>query len=129
MHDDAPMRSLGQRMLANVDLDTVRKIDEAEAKRIALAVQAGNEIGRGDLLALALWAAKGGVGAPTPPPRKLRLVAKRPNEPTYPLRTTYSGIRVTADGQRRLISMRDHFIGGRRPLAYRNPVYPDRLLS
>ena len=109
MLDDAPMRSLGQRMLAGVDLATVRKIDEAEAKRIAVAVQAGNEIGRGDMLALALWAAEGGRGAPTPPDRKPRLVAQRPDEPTYPLGTTYSG---TADGQRRLISMRDRILGG-----------------
>ena len=30
----------------------------------------------------------------------------------HPLGINYSNIRVTADGQRRLISMRDHLIGG-----------------
>lgn len=63
MPEDAPMRSLGQKMLDDVDHHTVRQIDDAEAKRIAVAVQAGDEIGRNDMLALALWAAKGGMWA------------------------------------------------------------------
>ena len=61
MHDDVPMRSIGQQLLDGVDLTTVRPIDVEEAKRIAVAVQAGDEIPRDDMLALALWAAKGGL--------------------------------------------------------------------
>ena len=61
MPDDAPMRSLGQQLLDGIDLATVRPINVEEAERIAAAVQAGDEIGRDDMLALALWAAKGGL--------------------------------------------------------------------
>ena len=50
-------------MLDGVDRDTVRQIDDAEAKRIAVAVQVGDEVGGDDMLALALWAANGGVWA------------------------------------------------------------------
>ena len=38
------------------------------------------------------------------------LLAAKTNR--HPLGTTYTNIRITADGQRRLIGMRDHLLGG-----------------
>lgn len=60
-HDDAEMRANGERLLEGVDLAEVRPIGLNEAERIAMEIEAGEAIPRDDVLALALWAAKGGV--------------------------------------------------------------------